>query len=558
MNSIWNNRVTHRLVLGANCFGAAALLLVFPALHAGVVVANFLGHLFVLGLQLVTTRLPRVILPQRRQRGREPFVSIHVPAHNEPPELLIETLRSLSRIQWSHYEVLVIDNNTSDPQLWRPVAEFCRELGSRFRFFHVENLEGFKAGALNYVRRFMDPTADFIFVVDADYVVKADCLRRAMSYCADPKIGLIQFPQEYRNIGRGNCGVALDFKHFFAAYMNMANRLECVPSTGTLSLINVPALRAVNGFSEQMITEDADLGVRLALRGYKCIYVHEVIGYGVLPHDLGSLKKQRWRWAFGNAQILKLNWRRILSSRELRWRQKLGFLSHLTAWCDFNLIPSLSLILLAPLALLDWLSPLQYYIVILSGLTLATFMVLRFGTLFYGLRRDGHSLQDIWLAYFTHLGLGWIFSASWLKCLWNHRSPFVRTNKFLNQHVPGFIRAAFVELTLGCALLAAGVVLAVSDFLVGPLAACLMCAARFAVVWIWHQMRYTLRLTRGLQDADAGHRRASDFHSRAADTEAGLYSRLYAQSKGPRSTLLGIVAKPRSAMADPRGVSPTE
>src|SRR2546426_876867 len=82
----------------------------------------------------------------RRRIEREPFVSIHVPAHNEPPELLMQTLRSLSRIHWSNYEVLVIDNNTADPLLWRPVEAFCRELGPRFRFFHVENLKGFKAG----------------------------------------------------------------------------------------------------------------------------------------------------------------------------------------------------------------------------------------------------------------------------------------------------------------------------------------------------------------------------------------------------------------------------
>ena len=269
----------------------------------------------------------------------------------------MQTLRSLSRIHWSNYEVLVIDNNTADPLLWRPVEAFCRELGPRFRFFHVENLKGFKAGALNYVRRFMNPRAEFIFVVDADYAVEPNCLRRAVAFWTNPKIGLIQFPQDYRNIGRGNRGVALDFKHFFAAYMNMANRFECVPSTGTLSLINVDALRAVDGFSEQMITEDADIGFRLALQGYKSIYVHEPIGCGVLPHDLESLKKQRWRWAFGNAQILILNWRHILFSGRLRWPQRIGFLAHLTAWFNFNLIPSLSLIVLAPLALTDLLSP---------------------------------------------------------------------------------------------------------------------------------------------------------------------------------------------------------
>src|SRR6266540_286940 len=117
----------NRLLLVVNGFGVSVLLIVFPALHACVVLANFFAHILVLGLQLVATRLPRVNIPLRRRIEREPFVSIHVPAHNEPPELLIQTLRSLSRIQWTNYEVLVIDNNTSDPQLWRPVAEMCRE-----------------------------------------------------------------------------------------------------------------------------------------------------------------------------------------------------------------------------------------------------------------------------------------------------------------------------------------------------------------------------------------------------------------------------------------------
>src|SRR6266545_7165330 len=146
---------------------------------------------------------------------------------------------------------------------------------------------------------------------------------------------------------------------------------------------------------------------------------------------------------------------------------------------------------------------------------------------FYGLRRDGHSLREIWLAYFTHLGLGWVFSASWLKCLWNHRSPFLRTNKFLSRRVPGFIRAAIVELALGCALLTAGVVLAVSDFLVGPLTACLMCGARFAVVWIWRQMRHTFQLTCELQEVSG-------------------------------SDLLPVVSGPRSTRSHRGRVSPTE
>jgi len=66
--------------------------------------------------------------------------------------------------------------------------------------------------------------------------------------------------------------------------------------------------------------------------------------------------------------------------------------------------------------------------------------------------------------------------------------------------VPGFIRAALAELVLGCALLAAGVMLAASDHLVSPFAAVFVGAACFAILWIWRQTRHTFRLTRELQE----------------------------------------------------------
>jgi len=484
---------------------ALALLLLFPAVHVALLLANFAVHLGVLGLQLITVRLPGRRTEPQASLEVEPFVSIHVPAYNEPPEVLKETLRALNRLKWRHYEVLVIDNNTTDEAIWKPIEAFCHELGPRFRFFHVENLEGFKAGALNYVRQFMNPKAEFIFVVDADYVVARTALHRAFRSFSDPRIALVQFPQDYRNVGAGNAGVALDFKHFFAGYMNMANHLGCVPSTGTLSLIRVSALTEVGGFDTQVVTEDAELGFRLNAHGYRTLYVNEVIGRGLMPHDLESLKKQRWRWAFGNAQILKLNWKGLLFSHELEWRQKLGYLIHLTAWFNFNLLPSLTLILVAPLVLLERMHPLHPYLVVLSGVTLTTFMVLRFGTLFYSLRREGHRLGEIWPAYLTHLGLGWVFSASWLKCLFDHRSPFARTNKFLHGRVPALLRTTLAEATLGVGLLTACTVLALTDFIVGPIAAFLMCGARFLVYWVWWQTRYTWELTLSLGEKTEQH-----------------------------------------------------
>jgi len=488
-----------RISLLALGFGLLALLFLAPIVHLFLVGANFAVHAVVMFLQIIAARLPRPGTPPVPDRIDEPFVSIHVPAHNEPPELLKQTLYSLSQLRWRNFEVLVIDNNTTDESLWRPIEEYCRKLGSRFRFFHVEGLPGYKAGAMNHVRQFMDPRAEFIFVVDADYVVERTALRTALSHASDPRTGLIQFPQDYRNIGPGNLGIALDFKHFFAGYMTMANRFECVPSTGTLSLLRVSALREVGGFSTTSITEDADLGFKMCVQGFRAIYVNETIGRGVMPHDLEGLKKQRWRWAFGNAQILKLNWRQILLGKALNWRQKLGFFTHLTAWFNFNLIPSLSLLILAPVALLWDLSPLQETAIAVSGFTVATYMVMRFGTLFYSLRREGHSLREIWLAYLTHIGMGWIFSASWLRCLWNHELPFIRTNKFVGRLLPGPLRATLIESCLGVGLVFACVLLTATDFILGPLAALFMATSRFLVFWVWHQTRHTWHLSQVLE-----------------------------------------------------------
>lgn len=480
--------------VAAVCAGVA-LSLEWPILLMLVVGANLALQLAVMGMQLVFSRFPTESPVRHDEVGAEPFVSIHVPTHNEPVEVVEQTLRSLARLRWSNYEVLVIDNNTADRALWEPIREVCAKLGKRFRFFHVENLPGFKAGAMNYVRQFMDPRAEFIFVVDADYVVERSALRVALSYFTDPKIGLIQFPQNYRNVTKANEGIALDYKHFFTGFMNVANRLDCVPSTGTLALVNVRALEAIGGFNTGAITEDADLGLQLSLNGYRSIYASKIIGAGLLPHELESLKKQRWRWAFGNAQILRRNWKELLLSPSLNRKQRLGFVTHLTAWFSFNLIPSLALILLAFYSVVAALNVAQTYTVVLAGFNLVAYVALRYGVMYYSLRRDGHRAREIAKAFASNMGLGWVLSASWLRCIFLSDAPFVRTNKFISSVMPEGIKCMTIELALGTALLLSALIFTVNGFVFGPIAAALMCGARFAICWVYLQTKHTLDAT---------------------------------------------------------------
>src|SRR6516165_4904742 len=106
-----------------------------------------------------------------------PMVSLHVPAHNEPPDMVIDTLRALIRLDYPSYEVICIDDNTDDERLWRPVKEWCARHGVKFE--HLENWPGYKSGALNYALRNMtDPGAGVIGVVDSDYQIEPGFLRR--------------------------------------------------------------------------------------------------------------------------------------------------------------------------------------------------------------------------------------------------------------------------------------------------------------------------------------------------------------------------------------------
>ena len=88
-----------------------------------------------------------------------PMISLHVPAHNEPPDMVIETLRSLLRLDYPRYEVILIDDNTDDESLWRPVEAWCGRHGVKFA--HLDNWPGYKSGALNYaLRKLTSPDAE--------------------------------------------------------------------------------------------------------------------------------------------------------------------------------------------------------------------------------------------------------------------------------------------------------------------------------------------------------------------------------------------------------------
>ncbi len=128
-----------------------------------------------------------------------PKVSIHIPAYFEPVEMLKQTLDAVSNLDYPNFECVCIINNTPDPDFWRPIQDHCRALGERFVFINAEKVRGFKAGALRIAMDRTAADAEIIGIIDADYVVHPDWLKDLVPVFADPRVGLVQAPQEHRD-----------------------------------------------------------------------------------------------------------------------------------------------------------------------------------------------------------------------------------------------------------------------------------------------------------------------------------------------------------------------
>ena len=297
--------------------------------------AVLLSHGFEFGEMLFKKKWRRRFLPlPPHAADQQPFVSVHLACYNEPPEMVIATIDSLAKMNYQNFEVLILDNNTRDEALWKPLEKRCAELGPRFRFFHLANWPGFKAGALNYGLKVTDPRAEVVGVVDADYVVDPEWLSGLIPHFDKADVAVVQAPQAHRDWERQPfkrmCN--WEFDGFFRIGMHHRNERNALIQHGTMTLVRRLALEEVGGWSEWCICEDTELGLRLIEKGYDTRYVDHILGRGLTPSGFAAIKSQRFRWAFGAMQILKAHLPQMIGRSNLNLAQRYHFLTGWFAW----------------------------------------------------------------------------------------------------------------------------------------------------------------------------------------------------------------------------------
>jgi cellulose synthase/poly-beta-1,6-N-acetylglucosamine synthase-like glycosyltransferase len=422
-----------------------------------------------------------------------PMVSLHIAAYNEPADMLIRTIQTAEAMDYPDFEIVVVDNNTTDEDVWRPVESYCATRPG-VKFVHVDPWPGYKSGALNLaLHRYTDPRAQIVGVIDSDYLVEPSWLSDTVGYFADPEIAFVQTPQDYRDYeGNRYLTACYDaYRYFFASAMPSRNERNSIIFAGTMGLLRSTALQSLGGWDEWCITEDAETSLRLLTAGYSGLFVARSYGRGIMPLTFSSLKSQRFRWCFGGMQILRRHWRQLMPwdrspGNHLSVSQRLDYLIGGVQWLNDLILLGFTLVLLAVSGLL--LSGNTVAIRPLIGPTVllpATLLAVGLLRALWALReRTRISYGRALLAFANWLSLSWTVAVACLEGLVRREGAFLRTPKTEGDHrVRAAIASARTEILLTLLLWTADALLAATTsataLLIGLLAwqGCVYCTA---------------------------------------------------------------------------------
>ena len=288
-----------------------------------------------LGLTLFTfslwdvDRRPEVEPVQRTTQK----IAVLIPTYNESIEILTPTIAAGVAMKVRH-ETWVLDDGD------RPIVKrLAKELGAKYlaRTDH----DHAKAGNLNHALGKIK--ADLVAVLDADHVASPDFLVRTLGYFADPRVALVQTPQEFYNLDSfehqasdDELGLQTDRFHeqalFYRVLQPAKNRWGGAFWCGTGAVVRVAALRDVGGVATDTITEDIHTTIRLHRRGWQTVYHNEVLARGLAASDAATYQLQRHRWGTGAMQVLRSENPLVVSG--LTIAQRLSYATTLLGWFD--------------------------------------------------------------------------------------------------------------------------------------------------------------------------------------------------------------------------------
>ncbi|HTW94660.1 MAG TPA: glycosyltransferase, partial [Tepidisphaeraceae bacterium] len=258
-----------------------------------------------------TISVPPVLKPRRRWT-----VDILTTAcPGEPPGMIVRTLKAMAAIPYPHTNYLCDEGD--DPYLKR----VCEELG----VVHVTRTQKKHAKAGNINNALAQATGQIAVVLDPDHEPAPYLLERTLGYFEDPAIGFVQSVQAYRNQGDSFVAraAAEQSYHFYGPYMMGMHGHGTTQAIGANCVFRRAALDSIGGHAPGL-AEDMHTAMRLYSKGWRSIYLPEILTRGLVPSTLAAFYKQQIKWACGVFDLLFIEYPRLFKNFNLR--QKLHYL----------------------------------------------------------------------------------------------------------------------------------------------------------------------------------------------------------------------------------------
>jgi cellulose synthase/poly-beta-1,6-N-acetylglucosamine synthase-like glycosyltransferase len=363
-----------------------------------------------------------------------PVVTIQLPLYNEM-YVADRLIGSVCQIDYPHdrLEIQVLDDSTDETcGIAEAAVRRYASQGIDIKYFHRADRTGYKAGALE--AGLAVARGEFVAIFDADFLPSPEFLLKLMPHFADPKIGMVQarwghINQDYSLLTKIQ-SILLD-GHFVLEH-GARNRAGCFFNfNGTAGVWRRAAIEDAGGWQHDTLTEDLDLSYRAQLRGWRFVFVPDLVAPAEVPVEMNAFKSQQHRWAKGSIQTCRKLLPQILTAN-VPFAVKAEAFFHLTANFNYPLMVVLS-VLMFPSMVIRY--NMGWYEMILIDVPLffaATFSVCNF---YLVCQREIHPdwrTRIKYLPFLMSIGIGLCInnSRAVFEALFNKESEFARTPKY--------------------------------------------------------------------------------------------------------------------------------
>ncbi len=398
-------------------------------------------HYYLIAYLYYRKKKERILDSEPLLEGDFPKVTIQLPIFNElyVAERLIRKVMAINYPK-DRFEVHVLDDSIDETQdiCKKLVAEYQKS-GYRIEYLHREDRVDHKAGALR--EALAKAEGDYITIFDSDFLPPEDFLLKTLPHFSNSDIGMVQtrwghLNQDYSILTKAQ-SLAID-SHFVLEQSTRSDYGLWLNFNGTAGVWRKSCIEDAGNWQGDTLTEDLDLSYRAQLRGWRFIFLQDVVSPAELPVEMTSYKAQQFRWAKGSLQTaIKLIGQVIRSPYPLR--KKLEGIIHLTYYSVhplmlFNLLWTLPLISVQHRFFQDF-SLMGYPVATLIGMV---FMILgtsapSFFLLYTQRELTGSWTKRLrWLPYMFLAGLGIAIhiTKAFLEAVFRKKSSFIRTPKF--------------------------------------------------------------------------------------------------------------------------------